>query len=197
LEDETIKTKLQHHLDRVTSQAKRLTEMLSDVLLLEKSANEKITLQLEDIDMVNLVNDINLQYYSERKDHRKLELILPEVSKSVYSDASLLHHIINNLLDNAFKYSKNKPNPSLSLSFNEQNFTILIKDYGIGIPEEDQEHLFDIFFRATNVLNIDGTGLGLNITREFTHKLGGTITFKSEEGKGTEFTLVFPNQYPN
>ena len=195
LENETIKTKLQHHLDRVTSQAKRLTEMLSDVLLLEKSANDKITLQLENLDLVSLIKDINLQYYHERKDSRKLELVLPEQGKNVYSDASLLHHIVNNLLDNAFKYSKNKPNPCLSLSFNEQNFIITIKDYGIGIPKEDQEHLFDIFFRATNVLNIDGTGLGLNITREFTHKLGGTITFKSEEGKGTEFTLVFPIQY--
>lgn len=195
LENADIKSKLQHHLDRVTSQAKRLTEMLSDVLLLEKSANDKITLQLEHLDIINLIKEINLQYYHERKDARTLELILPEVGKSVYSDASLLHHIINNLLDNAFKYSTNKPNPCLSLSFEEQSFSIKIKDYGIGIPKEDQENLFDIFFRATNVLNIDGTGLGLNITREFTHKLGGTITFNSEEGKGTEFTLVFPIQY--
>ncbi|MBB6004339.1 PAS domain S-box protein [Arcicella rosea] len=195
LSDVETKEKLKHHLNRVTSQANRLTEMLSDVLLLEKSANDKINLELEYLDITSLIKDINNQYYHDRKDNRKLELVLPEENKEIYSDASLLKHIINNLIDNAFKYSTNAPNPSLSLEVNDQDFKIIIQDYGIGIPPEDQKHLFEIFFRANNVLNIDGTGLGLNITKEFTHKLGGTISFKSEIGKGTIFTLVFPKQY--
>lgn len=195
LSDVETREKLKHHLSRVTSQANRLTEMLSDVLLLEKSANDKVNLELEYIDITSLIKDINNQYYYDRKDNRKLELVLPEENKEIYSDASLLKHIINNLIDNAFKYSTNAPNPSLSLEVNEQDFKIIIQDYGIGIPAEDQKHLFEIFFRANNVLNIDGTGLGLNITKEFTHKLGGTISFKSEIGKGTIFTLVFPKQY--
>lgn len=195
LPDAETKDRLKHHLNRVSSQAIRLTEMLSDVLLLEKSANDKLNLQLEHIDIIALIKEINTQYYSERKDKRQLELLLPTDGKSIYSDASLLHHIINNLIDNAFKYSKDGANPSLLLEFNNDNFKIIIKDYGIGIPEEDQKHLFEIFFRANNVLNIEGTGLGLNITKEFTNKLGGTISCKSKEGKGTEFILIFPNLY--
>ena len=195
LSDAEVKDKLKHHLNRVTSQANRLTEMLSDVMLLEKSANDKINLQLENIDIICLIKELNNQYYNERKDNRKLELILPTESKEIFSDASLLKHIINNLIDNAFKYSKDAPNPSLILAINDKDFKIIIQDYGIGIPLEDQQHLFEIFFRANNVLNIDGTGLGLNITKEFTQKLGGTISFKSEVGKGTEFTLVFPKHY--
>lgn len=195
LSDAEVKDKLKHHLNRVTSQANRLTEMLSDVMLLEKSANDKINLQLENIDIISLIKELNNQYYNERKDNRKLELILPTESKEIFSDASLLKHIINNLIDNAFKYSKDAPNPSLILAINDKDFKIIIQDYGIGIPLEDQQHLFEIFFRANNVLNIDGTGLGLNITKEFTQKLGGTISFKSEVGKGTEFTLVFPKHY--
>ena len=99
------------------------------------------------------------------------------------------------LCSQCHKYSKDAPNPSLILAINDKDFKIIIQDYGIGIPLEDQQHLFEIFFRANNVLNIDGTGLGLNITKEFTQKLGGTISFKSEVGKGTEFTLVFPKHY--
>lgn len=190
-----LKEKIQYHLKRVLLQSNRLTEMLTDVLLLEKAANDKINLQLEHINLVDLINDINVQYYSERKDNRKLELKLPAENKIIFSDASLLNHIINNLIDNAFKYSRDAENPYLKLIFNDNNFNIIIRDFGIGIPEDDQKHLFEIFFRANNVLNIEGTGLGLNITKEFTHKLGGEISFTSVVGKGTEFTLTFPNQY--
>ncbi|MEA5257369.1 PAS domain S-box protein [Arcicella aquatica] len=190
-----LKEKIQHHLSRVTLQSNRLTEMLKDVLLLEKTANEKLNLELEYIDIVALVNEINSQYFFDRKDLRKLDLSLPLTKKMIYTDASLLNHVIHNLVDNAFKYSEGMANPSLTLNFNEHNFNIIVKDYGIGIPLEDQQHLFEIFFRANNVLAIEGTGLGLNITKEFTNKLGGTISFESEEGKGTTFTLTFPYQY--
>lgn len=195
LDNVELRDKISYHLNKVTNQSHRLTEMLADVLLMEKSANDKINLQLENIDIVALIIDLNNQYYNDRADNRKLDLCLPTINKTIYSDASLLKHIINNLIDNAFKYSKDSQNPKLMLEINEKHFKIVVQDYGIGIPLEDQQHLFETFFRANNVLNIEGTGLGLNITKEFTYRLGGTISFKSELHKGTEFTLMFPNKY--
>ena len=70
--------------------------------------------------------------------------------------------------------------------------TLSVKDFGIGIPDKDKKGLFESFFRATNVRNIQGSGLGLSIVKEFTEMHGGTIEVVSEEGKGSEFILELP-----
>jgi signal transduction histidine kinase len=95
-----------------------------------------------------------------------------------------------NLLSNALKYSKD----DVDINFEEKgdDFFLTVKDRGIGIPEKEQQMLFDRFFRAENAVNIQGNGLGLNIVRRYMDLLGGTITFKSEEGIGSEFTISFP-----
>ncbi|HEX5000874.1 MAG TPA: ATP-binding protein, partial [Bacteroidia bacterium] len=72
------------------------------------------------------------------------------------------------------------------------NVAIRVKDEGMGIPEEDQQHLFSKFFRAKNVTNIQGTGLGLNIVKRYMELLGGTITFVSTHKVGTTFIIEIP-----
>ncbi|MDP4666066.1 MAG: ATP-binding protein [Flavobacteriaceae bacterium] len=67
-----------------------------------------------------------------------------------------------------------------------------VRDEGIGIPEEEQKHMFERFFRANNATNIQGTGLGLNITKKYIDLMRGSITFNSEEGKGTTFIVAIP-----
>eukprot|EP01031_Cornospumella_fuschlensis_P004182 gene4182-5229_t len=91
------------------------------------------------------------------------------------TDPSLLSHVVSNLVNNAFKYSPEAQDPELSVEYHSDFYSIKVTDYGIGIPLEEQEHLFETFFRANNVLNIEGTGLGLTITKEFTQKLGGNL----------------------
>ena len=75
---------------------------------------------------------------------------------------------------------------------NDSSIHIKIKDYGIGIPKEDQQHLFERFFRAGNVTAIQGTGLGLNIVQRYIHKLNGTITLTSIENEGSTFNITLP-----
>jgi signal transduction histidine kinase len=70
-----------------------------------------------------------------------------------------------------------------------------VKDEGIGIPVEDQQHLFERFFRASNAFTVQGTGLGLNIVRKYMDLMGGTIGFISEPGKGTTFTAQLPQHH--
>ncbi|MEA5139434.1 PAS domain-containing sensor histidine kinase [Arcicella rigui] len=192
MNDESLREKIQYHLNKVVFQAHRITQMLTDILLLEKASNEKLNIKSEQIDIVQFIENLNHQNYTDRNDGRKLELILPNEHAQILTDPILLDHILCNLINNAFKFSKGARDPELILKYEESKLKISIKDYGIGIPEKDQKHLFEIFFRANNAIKIEGTGLGLNLTREFAHKLGGNIAFDSKEGEGTVFILTLP-----
>ena len=108
-------------------------------------------------------------------------------------DDSLLRNIIFNLLSNAIKFTAEDGIIEVSSSVEDGNLTITIKDNGIGISEEDQEHLFERFFRASNATNIQGTGLGLHIVSKYVELMNGTISFASELEKGTSFTIYFNN----
>jgi signal transduction histidine kinase len=98
-----------------------------------------------------------------------------------------------NLISNASKYSD--PGKTIDIDCRQENGKILfsIKDHGIGIPKEDQKHLFDRFYRASNAGQIQGTGLGLNIVRRYADLLGGEISFKSDYGKGSTFYISIPH----
>ena len=108
------------------------------------------------------------------------------------ADPKLLRQILVNLLTNAVKYSAPGDPVDVEIVGTPENLTIRIRDRGIGIPEEDQPHIFEPFHRGTNVGNITGTGLGLAIAKHAIEVHGGTISFQSIVGQGTTFTLVFP-----
>jgi signal transduction histidine kinase len=110
----------------------------------------------------------------------------------IIADAHILKNIIINLLSNAIKYSPENSRIILKAKTSKYELVFKIKDSGIGIPQEDQKHLFERFFRAKNVLNIQGTGLGLNIVKKYLDLLNGNISFTSTEGKGTEFIVTVP-----
>jgi PAS domain S-box-containing protein len=107
-------------------------------------------------------------------------------------DESLFHHIVVNLYSNACKYSP--PGSPLEIDLWQEGTDLVfsIRDHGSGIPEEEQEHLFDGFYRGTNVGHTPGTGLGLAITRRCAELLGGTVTLESVASRGTTFTVRLP-----
>ena len=111
---------------------------------------------------------------------------------TLFSDPKMVKNIMLNLLSNAIKYSESG---EILCSVKQENgdCIILIKDEGIGIPEEDQKFLFERFFRASNATNSQGTGLGLNIVHQYVHLLDGQIKFESKEGEGTTFRILIPN----
>jgi signal transduction histidine kinase len=107
-------------------------------------------------------------------------------------DKKLLKHILFNLVSNAIKFSpENKP-IEVGIKVLKRNWTLNVKDNGIGIPKSDQKHLFERFHRGKNVTNIQGTGLGLNIVARITEMLEGKISYETKENLGTTFTLIFP-----
>jgi signal transduction histidine kinase len=106
-------------------------------------------------------------------------------------DTSLLKNILLNLLSNAIKFSPEQIPIILSTNIVEDELNIQVSDKGIGIPLEDQEHLMDRFYRATNAAHIQGTGLGLYIVSKYVESMGGDMNFQSRPDQGTTFNLTF------
>ena len=112
----------------------------------------------------------------------------------VHFDKQMIRNIFMNLLSNAIKFSPENKSITLRLNSDSDSTNIQVSDKGIGIPEEEQEHLFERFFRAKNVTNIQGTGLGLNIVGKYVESMKGSITFESELNAGTTFKINLPKQ---
>jgi signal transduction histidine kinase len=106
-------------------------------------------------------------------------------------DLSLLRNVIINLISNALKFSPENSFIDVETEVNEKHILISIRDYGIGISDEDKKHLFERFFRGKNVTNIQGTGLGLHIVSKYVELMNGHIRAESELEKGTKFIITF------
>ncbi|MBK9106026.1 MAG: sensor histidine kinase [Saprospiraceae bacterium] len=111
------------------------------------------------------------------------------------SDKNILRNILYNLISNAVKYSDEGKKIICRIRLEEEIFLIQITDEGVGIPPEDQKHIGSRFFRASNVVNVPGTGLGLNIVLSYLHALKGNLEFESQQGVGTTFTITLPLSY--
>ena len=114
------------------------------------------------------------------------------MDRKVDLDPRILRNSLFNLLSNASKYSAEHKNIYLDCDVTPDRMAISVRDEGIGIPEDDKKHMFERFFRASNVTNIQGTGLGLNIVKRYIDLLDGDLSFESEYGKGSTFTISVP-----
>jgi signal transduction histidine kinase len=106
------------------------------------------------------------------------------------TDKRLLKNIVINLLSNALKFSDKNSNVWLNVENRVNELSVEIKDEGVGISPEDQQHLFTTFFRGKNVINIQGTGMGLTIVKRYLDLLDGTISLQSQLNKGTTVIIV-------
>ena len=135
--------------------------------------------------------------YKEEFDKKKLKMEFRKPEKKsprVMLDVEKIKLAIQNLLDNAMKYTPAGGKVTISLKYSQKEIELSVKDSGIGIPKDQQERVFAKFFRGANVLRMEteGTGLGLFITRNIIEAHGGRIWFESEEGKGTTFHFALP-----
>lgn len=176
----------------IKNAAKNLTNILNDFLSLELLETGRIDPILSEFDMVKFATDITDDMQSLAKTGQQISYRHFGKGRCVTLNPSLLKNCIINLISNAIKYSGNDSLISFSTRITSSLLTIVIRDNGIGIPREDQKHLFEAFFRAHNTGNIPGTGLGLNIVTRYTALLNGKIRFKSRLNAGTAFTITFP-----
>ncbi|MEP4095977.1 PAS domain-containing sensor histidine kinase [Reichenbachiella sp.] len=182
------------HLNRIRSSVKNLVNILDDFLSLDRLEQGKIEPNLAEFDLVDTVNNLVDNFQPILKEGQIIRMGSCE-PKIIYSDKKLVKNIITNLISNASKYSPENHSIDINCEIQNDQIVVSVKDHGIGIPEEDQKNLFGSFFRASNVGNIQGTGLGLNIIKRYTELLGGGITFSSSEGEGTTFSVRLPCEF--
>jgi PAS domain S-box-containing protein len=178
------------HIQRIVSAVNMLTDILNDFLSVGKIEEGRVQVRYSTFNVEELVsNTISEMNGLQRK--RQSVSYIHEGPEELHLDAALLKHIVMNLLSNAIKFSPEGATIHIFTRQDEQGFILRVKDEGIGISAEDQEHLFERFFRGTNVSNIQGTGLGLHIIGKYAELMNGEVSFQSEIGKGTEFTVTF------
>ncbi|MGF7039699.1 two-component system sensor kinase FixL [Mucilaginibacter lappiensis] len=181
------------HVARIKHAVGNLTGILNDFLSLEKLEAGRVEPSFSRFDLVKLAEEITEEMQMLAKQNQNIIYQHTGISHIANLDASLLKNCIINLIANAIKYSGENTFIEFNTEINEAGCHIVIKDNGIGIPEADQKHLFEAFFRAHNTGNIPGTGLGLNIVARYASLMNGTIDFKSNVNHGTLFTISFPN----
>lgn len=185
------------HTGRIKNSVQLLTSILNDFLSLERLEAGKVSANQEKINLVRLAEEITEEMQLICKTNQHIVYQHTGSSGTVLLDANLLKNCIINLISNAIKYSGENTFIEFNTEINEDTCAIIIKDDGIGIPEEDQKNLFEPFFRAHNTGNIPGTGLGLNIVKRYVSLMGGTVSCNSAQHKGTIFTLSFSNTTPD
>jgi len=180
------------HVARIKHAVGNLTGILNDFLSLEKLEAGRVEPAFTDFDLVKLAEEITEEMQMLAKQNQNIIYQHTGISHVANLDVNLLKNCIINLIANAIKYSGENTFIEFNTEINETGCHITIKDNGIGIPEADQKHLFEAFFRAHNTGNIPGTGLGLNIVARYASLMNGIIDFKSNVNKGTLFTISFP-----
>ena len=179
-------------LQTIQGGAKRMSEMIDDVLTLGRAESGVLKLNLGPTNLRELCASVVSEFrIAQGKEHViTLDDRFDRVEATM--DERLLRHILNNLLSNAVKYSPPGSEVTLSLARREEQAAIEIQDRGIGIPLEDQPRMFESFHRASNVENRPGTGLGLAIVKKAVELHGGEISLSSAVGSGTRFTVMLP-----
>lgn len=180
------------HLATIKNKVQYLDGILNDFLSVERLDSGKVKYKFSHFKISKVVNEVvyNANMMLKSGQHINYPKNIDDIN--IYNDEKILDLVLGNLLNNAIKYSPENTTIDFNIVANENEFIFEVIDAGIGIPEKDQKHIFERYFRAENVLTNQGTGIGLNIIKGHLESLKGTISFKSIENKGTTFKVKLP-----
>ena len=183
--------KRERHINKIRESVKHLSELLEDFLSLGKLAEGKITTNITAFDVKDFLHDVVDEMKMILKQGQQITETVSE--DAIFStDKRLLKNILINLIGNAIKFSNENKPIFLTSKVTADKMEIAIRDEGMGISAEDQEHLFTSFFRGKNAETIQGTGLGLHIVSRYLTLINGDVKIESELGKGTTITVILP-----
>lgn len=178
-------------------EAERLTNLTTNLLTLNKLDGHKQMLDKTNFD-INYIISKTIEVYEGRCEKQKIKLIkkFENIHQYVYADQSKIQQVINNLLDNAIKFSSANTSIIISTYLKSEKVFISIKDHGAGIPKKNINHIWERFYKIDSSRGKDkrGTGLGLSITKEIINAHNENINVTSTEGVGTEFTFSLPKR---
>lgn len=182
---------IQKHVYKIKNAVGNLTTILNDFLSLEKLEAGRVEPTFQAFDLVKLAEEITEEMQLIAKQDQNIIYQHTGLESVVLLDQNLLKNCMINLINNAIKYSGENTFIEFNTEINERQCIVTIKDNGIGIPDADQKHLFQPFFRAHNTGSIPGTGLGLNIVLRYAGLMKGEVQFESRINQGTTFILSF------
>jgi PAS domain S-box-containing protein len=183
--------KKQERFAKIREQVRRMVDLLDETLVISKAESVGLEFNPQRLDMRDFCANLIREFELTTSTHR-IEFMSTGDNFEGFFDPKLMHQVITNLLSNAVKYSPQSDHFQIELTGEEDEVVISVRDYGIGIPEEDLNHLFEPFHRGRNVGSISGTGLGLPIVRRAVEAQGGTIYAESKLDVGTTFTIRLP-----
>jgi PAS domain S-box-containing protein len=183
---------LKEKLKDIEKQTKHMMYLLDDVLTYGKSEAGKILLKVTTISLKDFLSKIIEDVGHATKDTHSIKLRMPDEKLKIEADEKLLRNILINLLTNAIKYSPGKKEVFFRVESTKHLIKFIITDEGIGIPEEEQEKVFDAFVRGRSTENIQGSGLGLSIVKKSVELMRGNLKLDSEINKGTTISVTIP-----
>ena len=179
------------HILRIKNSVNNLNDILEDFLSLGKLNEGRIDKRIEQVNLKEVLADTIDEMKAITKPGQQI-LLDCNGDCFAFTDRKLFRNILINLISNAIKFSEEGKTISIAGKLSGDKAIIAVSDQGIGISDEDQEHLFSSFFRGANATNIQGTGLGLHIVKRYVDLLGGELALQSELNKGTTINFVIP-----
>ncbi len=183
--------KKEKHLDRIQNMVDHLTTMLNDFLSISKIEEDKMKCVRTHLNAKELFEEVITEFRDQNTEGQKLFLEY-EGDAQASLDKQMVTNILHNLISNAVKYSEAGKRIWVNVNAEKEYLKFTVKDEGIGIPVDEQAQVFSRFFRANNVRDIQGTGLGLNIVSKYVDLMDGSIDFESASGEGSAFTITIP-----
>ncbi len=178
---------------RIYKEAQRLLQLVEDVIQISQLDEEKTAYIWESVDIYQICKNTS-DRLKEKAQKMNVHFYICGESMRIEAVRTLIEEAVYNICDNAIKYNRNDGSVSIFLTQTAQEAQIVIRDTGIGIPREDQDRVFERFYRVdkSHSKEIGGTGLGLSIVKHAVSTLKGSVVLRSEEGIGTEITMKFP-----
>ena len=171
-----------------------MTLMLNDILSFNKAESSNLNIVKTETDIESLCGEIIEDFKVRVSNKYKVLYEYKSENRNFTVDSKLLKQAIDNLLNNAAKYSDEGSTIELEVINNTESISFLIYDSGIGIPDSDRDKLFEAFYRGKNALLISGTGIGLPLVKKFAELHNGSISFEKNKPRGTIFKLVINNK---
>ena len=178
---------------RIYKESQRLLQLVEDVIQISQLDEEKTSYVWEPVDVYQVCKNA-FESLKEKAKRLNVHLYICGERMKMEAVRTLLEEAVYNICDNAIKYNRNDGSVSVFLVQTAQEIQIVVKDTGVGIPKEDQDRVFERFYRVdkSHSKEIGGTGLGLSIVKHAVGALKGSVILRSEEGNGTEICMKFP-----
>lgn len=184
--------KREKHFNTIRNKVHYLDNILNDFLSIERLESGKVNYKYTFFNLGNLINEVIYNANVTLKSGQEINYPKNLENIELRQDEKILELVLSNLLSNAIKYSPENSVIEFKVELPGDKIIFEIIDQGIGIPQKDQKHIFERYFRAENALLNQGTGIGLNIAKVHLENLGGSISFTSEENAGTKFRVTIP-----